>query len=1442
AADAHVQVAVRCRPLNEREKEAGRPPILQCKPNTNEISINLKRKTYGFDKVFGQYSTQKDVFRASVKPAVDEALAGYNCTVFAYGQTGTGKTYTMQGDLSPEKEGAGIIPRSVRYIFDSLQSTQQEYSVKVSFLQLYNEELKDLLAPDANKKLRLMEDVKRGGIYCQNLLEVTTTTASHVFQLLETGVKNRITSETLMNENSSRSHSIFTIRIHSKESNTAGEDLLKIGQLNLVDLAGSECVGRSGARNIRAREAGNINQSLLTLGRVITALVDNHPHVPYRDSKLTRLLQESLGGRAKTTIIATLAPCADSIDETMSTLDYAYRARSIKNKPEVNQKMTKHALLKEYGSEIESLRTALQAARQKDGIYLPPAQFTEMQERLAGQAVQLSELEDELESRTKAVKELEDAMEVKTQEMEELQEKNAKVEAKLGETTEQLEQTQQELESTTSQLRKTEDELEKYKQNEHVLLRNGAKAKSLFLESERRIEQLLAKIERSQSVAQANNELAASYSNQTFDQIDEYRNRLKVHQEKQESMFQEVVGSVDQLKEAHDSELAKAIELLGEVSALVDANKEQRASLMDEEIELRKQQQTSMGDLIVSRGETNSTKLRDLIQLSQQHAAKAALELEASRERYLLFQKDILCTVAQSRVEMEKFTAAQETQLQSLQASVAKAVADQVTEIANTKAQLMNEIASANAAQDAHVDQFKTMLEDFFSTMKAKQAEHSKKHQQLIESSAESHCSSLRNVGTVVDGELASTTKRTGEWKTHNNQATAEMETRLVDFSEAMKSLTSNGIERGNNHAQERTLALEQVLLDESNHQNAVTKMLEEQRTAANELFRRRSANENEYAAHHAQLSNNLAQGCASRRTLLDSSTSTMKRKLSVAASTSLEMVKEGDMESQNQRTELEQYLKKRKLDDATGNTPQKQAVDFPLFEPTSLAPVRRRTSSTASRESSQSTQSSSSGSDENVADSSVSAVPTSSLVPPKRYRALSNSSLPLSDSTNHSNVVAPTGRQRHLMAVLCLCVTVVCYADRTNIGIAIPAFVHEKDEQGRVLSSFFYGYLITQVLGSLVASKIGAKRVLIAGVLCWTLFDLSTILVYKCATCLFLARAGMGLGEGIVFPCLHQIAAAWFPLHERSRSMALVSSGNDLGTILALVLSPVIMGAWGWQYIFVVFGCLSVCWIIMFAILAASTPGEHPRITPDERQFISRHTRTTTAHDHDSMRSLNWRVLLLSRPAWGVYVAHFCFNYSWYVLLGWVPQYFSDKLHVNLHTDAYLAAIPYVCGYLGVLVFGVLGDHLVAQGVRVVSVRRLMNAVAFFASAVFLFLLRYASSATTAVGLLSLTLFCGRACVGGFQISMIDIAPHHAGHVMGVSNTIATIPGIVGNVVTGHILHSSGDWDFIFAIASTILALGGVVFHICACDRDIYPSASVDEKGLVQVGDRAAV
>jgi len=200
-----------------------------------------------------------------------------------------------------------------------------------------------------------------GGSALHGVVEDLVKDAADVIKVMHKGTSKRRVAATVLNPNSSRSHSVFSITVHIKESTPEGEDLLKVGKLNLVDLAGSENIRRSGAENIRAREAGKINQSLLTLGRVINALVERSPHVPYRESKLTRLLQDSLGGKTKTCIIATISPAKGSLDETLSTLDYAYRAKNIRNRPEVNQRMTKKALIQEYISEIDRLRRDLMA-------------------------------------------------------------------------------------------------------------------------------------------------------------------------------------------------------------------------------------------------------------------------------------------------------------------------------------------------------------------------------------------------------------------------------------------------------------------------------------------------------------------------------------------------------------------------------------------------------------------------------------------------------------------------------------------------------------------------------------------------------------------------------------------------------------------------------------------------------------------------------------------------------------------------------------------------------------------------------------------------------------------------------------------------------------------------------------------------------------------------
>jgi len=399
----------------------------------------------------------------------------------------------MEGDINSE-EDAGIVPRSVKAILDMLEGSGTEFTIRVSFLELYNEELQDLLNTSGDKKLKLCEDVKKG-VICQNLEEITVLTVDDIFDILQRGIKQRQTAATLCNKNSSRSHSIFTMKIMIKECNVDGEEVVRHGQLNLVDLAGSECVGRSGAKDDRAREAGSINQSLLTLGRVITALVDHHGHVPYRDSKLTRLLQESLGGKAKTCIIATLSASQSAVEETMSTLDYAYRAKNIKNQPTVNQKLIKKVVMKEYFAEIEQLKTQLLMTREKNGIYLDPAEYYAMEGRLAAQDGQILECEAALKARNEEFKAVKaENIDLSTKlEASETESRLLKVEA--VKTQEKLEKTVAELTETTATLQATQAVVSEQATTEKALFQTGTELQVDLRATHHDVDKLLVKVE-----------------------------------------------------------------------------------------------------------------------------------------------------------------------------------------------------------------------------------------------------------------------------------------------------------------------------------------------------------------------------------------------------------------------------------------------------------------------------------------------------------------------------------------------------------------------------------------------------------------------------------------------------------------------------------------------------------------------------------------------------------------------------------------------------------------------------------------------------------------------------------------------------------------------------------------------------------------------------------
>lgn len=455
----NIQVFVRCRPLNTSEKRSHIDLI----PEKRTIKASQQNKTYTFDNVFDAKAKQFDVYRVVVEPLVEQVIEGYNCTVFAYGQTGTGKTYTMIGNRSDkdvsweEDPTSGIIPRAIDQLLDDLQNQNTEYTVRVSYLELYNEEAYDLLSPLCdNTKLRIYNDTERkGSVIISGLVEIIVKTKAEIFEILEKGSLKRQTAPTLMNACSSRSHSIFSITVHIKEVTLDGEEVVKMGKLNLVDLAGSENIGRSGAVEERAREASNINKSLLTLGRVITSLVEKSSHIPYRDSKLTRLLQDSLGGKTKTSIIATISPGVEDFEDTISTLDYAQRAKKITNKPEVNLKLSKKTLISEYLVEIEKLRRDLEAARDKKGVYVDAKNFSEMESTLKAQeqSLEIKEaridfLKEELKKLTALWSETKENLEEKCVELDTTKKVLDDVSNELSLTTTSLKQTQTQVEES----------------------------------------------------------------------------------------------------------------------------------------------------------------------------------------------------------------------------------------------------------------------------------------------------------------------------------------------------------------------------------------------------------------------------------------------------------------------------------------------------------------------------------------------------------------------------------------------------------------------------------------------------------------------------------------------------------------------------------------------------------------------------------------------------------------------------------------------------------------------------------------------------------------------------------------------------------------------------------------------------------------------------------
>ncbi|BAM81935.1 probable Na+-dependent inorganic phosphate cotransporter [Cyanidioschyzon merolae strain 10D] len=416
---------------------------------------------------------------------------------------------------------------------------------------------------------------------------------------------------------------------------------------------------------------------------------------------------------------------------------------------------------------------------------------------------------------------------------------------------------------------------------------------------------------------------------------------------------------------------------------------------------------------------------------------------------------------------------------------------------------------------------------------------------------------------------------------------------------------------------------------------------------------------------------------------------------------------------------------------------------------------------------------------------------------------------------------------ERLRIVVLCFLAFLINNIDRINLSVAILPMRHEfgwsSTTVGIIQSAFFWGYLLTQLPGGYLADRYGGRSVLAFGVVSWSLMTFVTPMAARSSLPILLgARALLGVGEGVAMPAMNNLVSRWVPNQERSRALSLIYSGMYMGSVIGLLLCPLLMRNLGWQSVFYVFGALGFVWYFLWErFTSGSSPKESKIIDPQELEYLRkqlgrRRNKETVPTTVPARARVPWK-LLLSHPAtWAIMIGHFCCTWGYFLLLAWLPTYFNQALGFDLNASAFFSILPWLTMFVGANVSGWIADYLLStRKFTTTAVRKMMQTIGFLGPASFLALVSSTQDPYSAVIYMAAALGLASFSQSGIYSNHGDIGPQYAGILLGMSNTLATVPGIVGVALTGWILDvTAGTWSIVFYTAIFFYLLGTVVYN----------------------------